>query len=138
MPSTMLGIKRDKVLQDWKRMSPEAARFLLPIRTKKDYNYALELLEETFGDETLEPFVHILSERIEVYEQEHLPIPDASAGEVLAFLMEQKHLTQQEVARDTGIHQSVLSRLIKGEREPTLEHLRILAKFFGVDRSVFV
>jgi HTH-type transcriptional regulator / antitoxin HigA len=134
----MLGIKRDKVVQNWKRMSPEAARFLLPIRTKKDYNYALGLLEETFGDETLESFVHVLSERIEVYEQEHFPIPDASAGEVLAFLMEQKQLTQQEVARDTGIHQSVLSRLIKGEREPTLEHVRILAKFFEVDKSVFV
>jgi HTH-type transcriptional regulator / antitoxin HigA len=138
MPSTMLGTKRDNVLKSWKRISPEAARFLLPIRTKKDYHYALGLLEETFADETLEPFVHVLSERIEAYEQDHFSIPDASAGEVLAFLIEQKHLIQQEVARDTGIHQSVLSRLIKGEREPTLEHVRILAKFFEVDRSVFV
>ena len=138
MPSTMLGTKRDSVVQSWKRISPEAARFLLPIRTKKDYQHALELLESTFLDETLEPFVHVLSGHIETYEQTHFPIPEATTGEVIAFLMEQKHLTQQEVAKATGVHQSVLSRLIKGEREPTLEHVRILAKFFEVDRSVFV
>ena len=138
MPSTMLGTRKDSVVKNWKRVSPEAARFLLPIRTRKDYHHALELLETTFSDESLKPFVHVLSGHIEAYEQEHFPIPDASAGEVIAFLMEQKHLTQQEVARDTGVHQSVLSRLIKGEREPTLEHVRILATFFEVDRSVFL
>jgi HTH-type transcriptional regulator / antitoxin HigA len=138
MPSTMLGTKRDRVIQNWKRISPEAARFLLPIRTKKDYQQALELLEETFFDETLEPFLQVLSERIETYEEAHFPMPEASAGEVLAFLMEQKNLTQQEVAKGTGIHQSVLSRFIKGEREPTLDQVRKLAGFFGVDSSVFI
>jgi HTH-type transcriptional regulator / antitoxin HigA len=138
MPSMTLGIKRDSVVQNWKQMSPEAARFLLPIRTKKDYQRALALLEDNFFDKTLEPFLRVLTERIEAYEQEHYPMSEATAGEVLTFLMEQKDLTQQEVAKGTGIHQSVVSRFIKGEREPTLEHVRKLAKFFGVDSAVFV
>jgi HTH-type transcriptional regulator/antitoxin HigA len=134
----MFGTKRDSVIQNWRQISPEATKFLLPIKTKKEYQYALELLEENFTDETLEPFLHVLSERIEAYEQTHFPIPEATSGEVLAFLMEQKGLTQKEVAKGTGIHQSVLSRFIRGEREPTLEHVRKLAKFFEVDSSVFV
>jgi HTH-type transcriptional regulator / antitoxin HigA len=138
MPSTMLGTKRSSVIQDWKRVSPEAASFLLPIQTKKQYEAALELLEENFADNSLEPFLQVLAERIEAYETKHFPMPEATSGELLAFLLEQRGLTQQEVAEGTGIHQSALSRFVRGEREPSLEHLRQLAKFFEVDLAVFV
>jgi hypothetical protein len=65
MSSTVAGTKRDNVIQNWKRVSPEATRFLLPIRTKQGYRQALELLEEAFSDESLEPFLQVLSEPIE-------------------------------------------------------------------------
>ncbi len=138
MPTMMLGTKRDSVVQNWKKVSPEAASFLLPIETKKQYETALELLEAYFDDETLEPFLQVLAERIEVYESKHFPIPDASSGEVLAFLLEQRGLSQQEVEAGTGIHQSALSRFIKGEREPSVEHIKKLATFFEIDPAVFL
>jgi HTH-type transcriptional regulator / antitoxin HigA len=134
----MPGTKRDSVVQNWKKISPEAASFLLPIETKKQYETALELLEAYFDDESTGPFLQVLAERVEAYETKHFPIPDATTGEVLAFLLEQKDLTQQEVEAGTGIHQTALSRFIKGEREPSLEQIKKLAAFFEVDPAVFV
>lgn len=138
MPSTMSGTKNADVIQNWRKVSSEAASFLLPIKTKKQYEAALGLLEQHFHDESLEPFLQVLAERIETYEQEHFPMPDASQGEILAFLMEQRSVTQKEVEESTGIHQSVLSRFLRGEREPSLEHIKQLAKFFEVDPAVFL
>jgi HTH-type transcriptional regulator / antitoxin HigA len=106
--------------------------------TEKDYQAALQLLEQHFDDESTEPFLQILAELIEAYENEHFPIPDVTTGEVLAFLLDQKGLAQQDVEAGTGIHQSALSRFIKGEREPPLEQIKKLATFFEVDPAVFI
>jgi HTH-type transcriptional regulator / antitoxin HigA len=138
MPTMMLGTRSDSIVQNWKKVSPEAAKFLLPIETKKQYETALELLEAYFHDEALEPFLQVLVERIEAYESKHFPIPDATSGEVLAFLLDQRGLTQQAVEAGTGIHQSALSRLIKGEREPSVEQIKKLATFFEIDPAVFL
>lgn len=88
MPTMTVGTKSVDIIQHWKRLNPEAARFLLPIQTKKQYEAAVRLLEENFDDETLEPFLQVLAERIEAYENEHFPIPVATPAEVLAFLIE--------------------------------------------------
>ena len=138
MPSMTLGTKSVDVIQDWKQLSPEAAQLLLPIRTKRQYEAAVKVLEENFDDETLEPFLQVLAERIETYEHEHFPMPSATPAEILAFLIEQRNVTQKEVEEGTGIHQSVLSRFIRGEREPSVEHIKQLAKFFEVDPAVFL
>jgi HTH-type transcriptional regulator / antitoxin HigA len=138
MPTMTLGTKSVDIIQNWKQLSPEAAQFLLPIQTKKHYEAAMKLLEENFSDKTLEPFLQALAERIEAYEEKHFPISDATPGEVLAFLMEQRELTQQAVEEETGIHQSVLSRFIRGEREPSLDPIKQLANFFEIDPAVFL
>jgi HTH-type transcriptional regulator / antitoxin HigA len=138
MPNMTSGTKSVDIVKSWKRMSPEAAQFLLPIQTKKQYEAAAMLFEENFHDEALEPFLQVLAERIEAYEERHFPVPDTTAGEILAFLMEQRGVTQKEVEEGTGIHQSALSRFVQGEREPSLDHIKQLAKFFEVDPAVFL
>jgi HTH-type transcriptional regulator / antitoxin HigA len=79
-----------------------------------------------------------LAERTKAYEEKCFPMPEPTAGEVLTFLLDQRGLTQQAVAAGTGIHQSVLSRFMKGEREPSLEQIKKLATFFEVDPAVFI
>lgn len=41
-------------------------------------------------------------------------------------------LTQQQVANDTGISQSIIAYLETGKREPSLENLGILADYYNV------
>ena len=45
-------------------------------------------------------------------------------------LREEKNLTQIELSDIVGIDRTTISRLEKGERIPTLDHLQRLSKFF--------
>ncbi len=61
------------------------------------------------------------------------PIPKPSAGKGAAvnpirIYRELSEMTQPELARATGINQRVISRLERGERQPTLDHLVALSK----------
>lgn len=44
-------------------------------------------------------------------------------------------LTQREVAAETGILQSIIAHIEKGNREPSIENLGKLIDFYGVDAN---
>ena len=46
-------------------------------------------------------------------------------------LRKEQNYNQLKVQMDTGIHQSNLSKLERGDREPTYEHLKILSKYYN-------
>lgn len=134
----------DKVLNQWERLDKIAHQYLVPIESEAGYRAALELLERVWEKVSENPdspygslFI-LLTERINAYENRTRPIPDAPAHQVLAFLMEQRGLSQTVLATATGIHQSNLSQILRGKRKLTMEQIRILADFFKVERSVFV
>jgi len=72
----------------------------------------------------------LLIECITAYEAQMFPIPDADPAEMLAFYLQQRQIAQEEVATDTGIPQSVLSRLLNRKRLFTADHARVLGAFF--------
>jgi len=76
--------------------------------------------------------------RVMVYEAEHFPIPEVSGAELLAFMIEQRGLSQHELARATGIPQSTISNLIAGKREFTASHARAFAQYFGGNPGAFL
>ena len=53
-------------------------------------------------------------------------------GENLKKLTKLKNLNQQKVAMDLNITQEALSYYENGKRQPTLETLAILSKYFNV------
>jgi transcriptional regulator with XRE-family HTH domain len=53
-------------------------------------------------------------------------------GKNIKKLREHKGLMQKEVANAAGIHASNYSKIEKGEREPSIEALDNIAKFFGM------
>jgi HTH-type transcriptional regulator/antitoxin HigA len=65
-------------------------------------------------------------------------VPDLPPSELLAVLMKEQGLTQLQLAEATGISQGVISRLLQGDREMRLEHVRRFAEFFKVSPAVFV
>jgi HTH-type transcriptional regulator/antitoxin HigA len=83
-------------------------------------------------------YLDVLSDLVEQYEQEHLPVADVSAADILRFLIEQRGVTQQSVARETGIANSTISAVLKGGRELTRRHIESLAAYFGVEPAVFL
>lgn len=47
-------------------------------------------------------------------------------------LREEKHITQEKLAKAVGIDRTTISKVESGERELTLDHLQRISKFFDV------
>lgn len=115
---------------------------LVQIKNEKHLDEATEVLHSLLGkaerDKGEEEYLSVLTDLIEAYEDEHYPIEGATPAEILGFLVEDRGLSQTELAKKTGIAQSTLSSLISGTRTPTAEHVVILAKFFHVGAEAFL
>lgn len=104
----------------------------------RDYTETLFALTEKEHPTSAElDTIDLLSLLITDYEARNRKLPQASPLEVLRFLMEQHNLTQRDLTPEFG-SDSLVSRILRGERNLTLLHIHALAKRFGVPPSVFL
>lgn len=121
----------------WARVYP-----LLSIRTESEYAAAVarlnDLLDEVGTDERhpLYGLLDTLGALIDVYEQQHHPMPVASGAEMLRFFMEEHDLTQRDLP-EVG-SQGVISEILSGKRELNVRQIRALASRFHVSPAVFI
>jgi HTH-type transcriptional regulator / antitoxin HigA len=83
-----------------------------------------------------EEAVALLTLLIERYESERYPVPDASPGEVLRFLLDHNELTQRDIAEELG-SETTVSLVLAGKRPLTREHIEKLSRRFHVSPAVF-
>src|SRR6188508_1906370 len=113
---------------------------LKPIKTKKDYQQALERLEVIFdakketkeGDE-----LEILGILIDQYENEHFPIDLPDPIEAIKFRMEQMGYTQTDLAKVVGL-KSRASEILNRKRKLTLEMIRSIHESFKIPTEVLI
>lgn len=98
----------------------------------------LNLLLSRSLDEGGEAYVDALSDLIELFETEHIPIVDVPPGEVLKELLYQNRLTQAELAKQVGIAQSTLSSICAGTRKPTVAQAVKLGERFKLRAAAFL
>ena len=111
-----------------------------PIRTKKDYNQALERLEAIFdakkgsaqGDE-----LEILSILIEKYEDENFPIGLPDPIEAIKFRMEQMGYNQVDLANVIGL-KSRASEILNKKRKLSLDMIRQLHDKLNIPTDVLI
>ena len=111
-----------------------------PIKTKKDYQNALERLELIFdskkgsdnGDE-----LEILGILIEKYEDEHFPIGFPDPMEAIKFRMEQMGYNQTDLAKIVGL-KSRASEILNKKRKLTLEMIRLLHDNLKIPTEVLI
>jgi HTH-type transcriptional regulator/antitoxin HigA len=89
---------------------------------------------DTGGQEYLD----VLTEMVEIYEDEHVLIPDASEADVLQELMRSHSLKQLQLSKRVGIAQSTISAVLNGGRSLTKGQVLKLAKHFNVSPAVFL
>jgi HTH-type transcriptional regulator/antitoxin HigA len=89
-------------------------------------------------DEGTEAYLDALTDLVEVYERENVPIPDASGADVLRELMAANRLTQAGLGRAVGISQSTISAVLKGKREMTRDQIEAFGRHFGVSPAAFL
>lgn len=85
-------------------------------------------------------YLETLVQLIEAYEAKHYAIEmkDISGIELLRNLLSENDMNASDLARLLGVHASMGSKLLKGDRSLTVEHLQKLAKRFQVRPELFM
>ncbi len=111
-----------------------------PIKTKKDYQLALERLEVIFdakpGDATGDE-LEILSLLIDNYEKEHFPIDYPDPVEAIKFRLEQLQFTQSDLAKVVGL-KSRASEILNRKRKLTLGMIRQIHQSLQIPTDVLI
>lgn len=132
----------EQLSRAWSQVEAIAPELLRPIETQEQYQNALEVIDELMFQVTeankLESLLGILLDRVAAYEDRILPRRSGRPAGVLAYLMEDRQLTQSALAAATGIDQSTISKLLSEERAFSAAHARALAAYFGVDAGAFL
>jgi HTH-type transcriptional regulator/antitoxin HigA len=110
------------------------------IRTKKDYQAALERLDVIFdaipgtseGDE-----LEVLAILIDKYERDNFPIDFPDPVEAIKFRMEQLGYSQSDLANVVGL-KSRASEILNRKRKLSLDLIRTLHKSLGIPTDVLI
>lgn len=111
-----------------------------PIKSKKDYNQALERLDSIFdskkgssdGDE-----LEVLSILIDKYENERFPIGFPDPIEAIKFRMEQLGYSQSDLAKVVGL-KSRASEILSKKRKLSLDMIRQLNRKLKIPTDVLI
>lgn len=77
----------------------------------------------------------LVLEHIEAYEKRAYLTPKVKSSDVLSFLMEQHQLAQHNLPEIGS--QSLISKILKGERQLTVQHIEKLSLKFNVLPAIF-
>jgi HTH-type transcriptional regulator/antitoxin HigA len=114
---------------------------LLFIESEADYRRARQALDgltdEVGGDEShpRAGLMDTLGTLVHAWEERHHPVPTASPRRILAFLMEEHGLKQQDL-KEVGT-QGIVSEILSGKRDLNVRQIRKLSQKFGVSPAVF-
>lgn len=115
---------------------------LRPIHDEADYDNAIEMLDSLVGFDLNKDqldYVVALTTLVGAYEDEHYAIDttDKTGLEALKYLLEHNDMTASDLGVLLG-NRSLGSKILRGERELSKTHLRILADRFKVDAGLFL
>lgn len=81
--------------------------------------------------------LELLSTLIEVYDNEHCPIPDAPPHVMIQQFMLDRELRQTDLVPVLG-SRSLVSEVVNGKRKPSKAQVKKLGEFFGVSPALFI
>jgi HTH-type transcriptional regulator/antitoxin HigA len=85
-------------------------------------------------------YLETLVQLVEAYESRRHAIDtaDISGIDCLKHLLDQNGMNASDLARLLGVHPSMGSKILKGERSLTVDHLRKLSQRFKVSPELFM
>ncbi len=84
-----------------------------------------------------ERLLELLGTLVEVYENEHCPIPDAPPHVMIQQFMLDRGLRQADLVAVLG-SRSLVSEVVNGKRKPSKMQVKNLGEFFGVSPQLFL
>jgi HTH-type transcriptional regulator/antitoxin HigA len=108
------------------------------------YGNTLEMIDRLMAAGRLssgqELYLRTLVQLVEAYEARHESIEtgDLTGVEALKHLLAENTMSGADLGRLLGLHPSMGSKILSGERSLTVEHLRKLAARFRVSPELFI
>ncbi len=108
--------------------------------TQEQYEFALASVEEllpmvddnTPANDKSAVELTVMSDIVIAYEKEHFPIEKPTLSELIELSLEEKGMTQRQLAGEIGISPSRINDYISGRSEPTLKIARLLCKVLNI------
>ena len=114
--------------------------------TKEQYEFALSRIEEllplvddntpTNDRNAIE--LTMMSDAVIDYEKEHYPIGKPTVAQLIQLSLEEKNMSQKQLAQQIGISPSRISDYVSGRAEPTLKVARLLCMTLGITPSAIL
>ena len=84
-------------------------------------------------------YLEVLTDFVDEFDKgKKIRRPKISGLDVLKHLMEERGMIAADLARLLGVHRSMGAMILRGERKLTLNHVRTLARHFGVSADLFL
>ena len=84
-------------------------------------------------------YLDVLTEFVDDFDKgKKIRLPKISGLDVLKQLMEEHGMIAADLARLLAVHRSLGAMILRGERKLTLNHVRTLARHFGVSADLFL
>ena len=114
--------------------------------TKKQYEFALAKVEEllpavddnTPANDKKAVELSLMSDVVIAYEKENYPIGKPSVSKLLELYLEEKGITQKQLAHEIGVSPSRINDYIVGRAEPTLKNAGLLCRVLNIPPSVML
>ncbi len=114
--------------------------------TKEQYEFALSRVEELLplvGEDmsTNDRFsveLALMSDIVIAYEKVHFPIEKPTVSELIELSLEEKGMTQKQLAAEIGVSASRISDYISGRSEPTLKIARLLCQILNIQPAAML
>lgn len=114
--------------------------------TKKQYEFALSRIEEllplvddnTPANDRNAIELTMMSDVVIDYEKEHYPIGKPTVAQLIQLSLEEKNMSQKQLAQQIGISPSRISDYVSGRAEPTLKVARLLCMALGITPSAIL
>lgn len=115
---------------------------LRPLHDEVDYDNALEAAEMLVGltnlTEDQANYLDVLADIIQKYEAKHHAIGSGSSPlRLLKQMLNERGMTGSDLGRLLG-NRPLGGAILRGERELSKTHIRILAEFFKVSTDLFI
>ena len=107
---------------------------------KMRYEYALSRVEallplvgeDTPADDPAAIELAIMSDYVIAYEKEHYPIGKPTVAQLIQLSLEEKGMTQKQLAQEIGVSPTRINDYVSGRAEPTLKVARLLCAALGI------
>ena len=113
---------------------------LRPLRSETDLTAAISVIDSLIvrdRDDGEQDYLDVLTDIVEKYESDTVPMSPVSDAEMLRHLLGARGITQAKLAEDIGIADSTIREILRGKRKLNRKHLGQVSRYFNVAPAVF-